>query len=295
MDTEITPRYKDVLQKYTSALFRDTTLEYFGIKTAKVKAFLNVELPEIKVKENRADFILLMDDDSCTHLEFQSKFRKKDLTRFARYDTFIYDRDGRKVTTIIIYSADVKKADTSLKIGSLTYEPINIMMINYDGNIIYKNLEAKLKSGRELTDNDILNLIFLPLMKTDMARAELAKKTIELANTITDEDKRKLCKASAMAFADAYLSKTEFKTIMEAVRMSGVLAELLEREINEKAEVKAIEIAEEIAEEIANKIMREKAVQKAIKLIKKGLPLDDIADLTELDVDTVKDLQAKYN
>ena len=232
-----------------------------------------------------------MDDDSCTHLEFQTTFKKKDLTRFARYDTFIYDREDwkiTKVTTVIIYSADVKTVDKSLKIGSLTYEPISIMMCDYDGNAIYNDLVAKLKSRQELTDIDMLNLIFLPLMKNDIARVELAQKTIDLADTIADEEKRKLCKASAVSFADAYLSKTEFNTILEAIKMSEALAEFLEKEMQEMSKK-----ADKKADEKAELKIKEAEKEIAEKLIKKGLPLADIVDLTGLDIETVKKLQSK--
>ena len=283
MENKITPHFKDVLQKYTSSLFRDTTLEYFGVKMAKVKEAINVELPNLEIKETKADFIYLLDDNKCAHIEFQTTFNKKVLPRFARYDTLIYERDGREIITIIIYSSDVKKADASLKIGSLTYEPINIMMCDYDGNGIYKELELKLKSKQELTNTDMLNLIFLPLMKNDIARAELAEKTIELAKTIEDETKRKVCEASAVAFADAYLSREEFKKIWEAVRMNGTLAEL----VNEEVETERRKTAKETAEKTAEKI--------AENLLKKGYLLEEIAESTGLNIAKVKKLQKQQS
>lgn len=273
LKNEVTPHFKDVLQKYTSALFKDTTLEYFGIKTAKVKEPINVELPGLEIKETRADFIFLLEDGKCVHFEFQTTFNKTVLPRFARYDTRIYDRDKREITTIIVYSADVKKADASLRLGSLTYEPINIMMCEYDGDTVYKELEAKLQSKQELTNTDMLNLIFLPLMKNEIARAELAEKTVEMAKTIEDEAKRKLCEASAVAFADAYLSKEEFKKIWEAIRMNGALAEL----VNEEVEIKVKETAEKMA----------------IKMIEDNEPIEKIAKYTELDIAMIKKLQKR--
>ena len=243
------------------------TLEFFGVKTAKIKDMISGDLPVVETGILRTDCVFLLEDNTYQHLEFESSYKKDNLVRFAKYDLYLYERDNRKINTIVIYSADVKTADTSLEIGSLTYTPNVVMMCDYDGNAVYAELEAKLNNGQELSEKDMLNLIFLPLMRHNIPKAELAKKSIELAKTISDRTKSEACIASTIAFAEKYLNEAEIKQIEEAFKMTGIFTRLLTEELTKEAE------------------------KIAIKLLKKGISVDDIADSTNLDVEAVKELQ----
>jgi len=239
IETNISIHNKDIISKYTSGLFKNSILDFYGIKSAaKIKDLINVEFQVVEVSESRADFVFLMDDNTYKHLEFQTSYNIKDLTRFSRYDSYLYDRDGRTVDTIIIYSSDVRKIDKSLNIGTLKYEPTNIMMYDFDGNAIYKDLEVKLNEKQELTDIDMLNLIFLPLMRNNIPKDELALKSIELAKTIEEQSKREACMVSTIAFTSKYLSENETNRIWEVLKMDNIIGRLFIEEIkNEKKNI----------------------------------------------------------
>jgi hypothetical protein len=147
--------------------------------------------------------------------------------RFATYDIRLYERDGRIVITVIIYTADVREADTTVDIGSLTYIPGKVMMYDFDGDAIYKELNTKLETGQELTDTDMLNLIFLPLMRNTIIRSELAAKSIEIAQTIPDTNKRNACIAAAFAFASKYLNDNERDKLLEVLKMTDLATMLV--------------------------------------------------------------------
>ena len=284
IETKISIHNKDIISKYTSGLFKNAILDYYGIKsTAKIKDLINVEFQVIEVSESRADFLLLMDDDTYKHLEFQTSFNRKDLTRFSRYDALLYDRDGRKIHTIIIYSSDVRKIDESLDIGTLKYEPTNIMMYEFDGDSIYKDLETKLKEKQELTDIDMLNLIFLPLMRNNIPKAELALKSVELAKTIEDRSKRETCLVSAIVFTSKYLSENEINRIWEVAKVTDVIGRLIQQEVDK--EVKVV-VDKEVAVE---KIKRAKEIAR--KLLKRGIAINAISEDTGLDIETIEELQ----
>jgi len=136
-------------------------------------------------------------------------------------------------------------------------------MHKYDGNAIYTELEAKLKAKRELTDADILNLIFLPLMKSEAPKYDLAVQSIKLANTIPNRQKRNACIASAFAFTEKYLSEAEIKKILGVLKMT-----------------KAIDI-----------LIEDQMIELAKKAIKENLSLDLIVKLTNLDEEIIMELQ----
>ncbi|MCL2772740.1 MAG: hypothetical protein FWD71_05250 [Oscillospiraceae bacterium] len=50
MDIEISRKIKDIIQKYASGLFKNSMLEYFGIKSARVKELINVDIQLIKTR-----------------------------------------------------------------------------------------------------------------------------------------------------------------------------------------------------------------------------------------------------
>ncbi|MDR0300798.1 MAG: hypothetical protein LBI04_00610, partial [Treponema sp.] len=235
LETIISKHAKDLIQKYTSGLFRDATLEFYGIKTAKIKELINVELPVMEVGGGSADFVFLLEDESYLHFEFETSYNKKDLIRFAGYDIRMYERDGRRIITVIIYTSDVKSADDELNIGSMVYRPEKIMMNDYDGDDVFKKLTAKIKAGAEITDVDMLNLIFLPLMRNTLPRKELAAKSIELAQTIPDTTKRNACIAAAFAFANRYLYDNDLNSLLEVLKMTDLITMLMEDKASEIA------------------------------------------------------------
>ena len=276
-DIDISKHKKDIISKYTSGLFRDATLEFYGIKAAKIKEPVNIEFPRLEIAMKKADFIFLLEDDTYQHLEFETSYKKTNLIRFADYDVQIYKKYKKKVQTVIIYSSEVKKAAKSLDIGSLKYTPDVVMMCDYDGNAIYAELERKLQAKETLTDTDMLNLIFLPLLRSDIPKYELAEKSIELAKTIEDETKQDTCIASTVAFMERYLTNDEINKILEVVKMTRVANLLIQ------------EAVEEAVKETENK----KAVEIAISLLD-VLNVETIAAKTKLTVEKVNELKEEY-
>ena len=265
LDANVSYHAKDIIQKYASSLFRDSTLAFYGIKTARIKELINADLPIIEVADSYADFVFLLEDDSYLHYEFQSQYNKGDLIRFAGYDLRLYERDERFVHTVIIYSADVMKTPPDLDVGSLRFSPSIILMNNYNGDDIVSELEAKAFSGSELSDTDILNLLFLPLMRNTAPRSELAANTIKIARTIPDTTKRNACIAAAFAFASRYLDRSEAEELLrEGTDMVDLVGILIEREV-EKGVSAAVEQALLAAVEEALPAAIEEALPAAIE------------------------------
>ena len=220
LETTIT---KHVIQKYANALFKDATLDFYGIKTAPIKELINPELPVIEVSGGAADIVFLLEDDNYLHFAFETGHNSIGaMVKCASYDLRLFERDKRFVHAVVIYTAEVKNKPTGLNIGSLVYNPGIILMNDYDGNSTYIELEAKIKTGQDLTNVDMLNLVLLPLMHHTIPRQELAANSIKLAQTIQDSTKRNACIAAAFAFASKYLDEADINKIMEVLRMTDI-------------------------------------------------------------------------
>jgi hypothetical protein len=305
LKTEISRNDKDILQKCTSNLFRDKSLEFYGIKSAKIKELINVEIPAVKVAERATDAVFLLEDETYLHLEFQTTSSKNDLIRFAHYDFSLFERDGRKIKTVVIYSADVKRAAESIDIGQAVYSVDTVMMGERDGNAVYADLGEKINSGVELTDIDMINLIFLPLMGSDIPKDDIALQAAALAQNITDRTKKELCIAAAVAFGEKYLKKSTAKKIMEVLEMGSVFQEFVEERIEAGIEERVKDIIEERVKDIeeraeervknieehAEERIKQTAINTAINALREGADIDFVAKITGLDVETVERLR----
>ena len=81
LDTKISHKARDIIQKYACGVFKGSALEFYGIK-AEIKELINVELLVVEVTDSSTDYIFLLEDNSYLHLEFQTKYNKKGLARF---------------------------------------------------------------------------------------------------------------------------------------------------------------------------------------------------------------------
>jgi hypothetical protein len=258
-----------LIQKYANGLFKDNSLALYGIKTAKIKEIVNVELPVVEVSDSLMDFVFLLEDDTYLHIEFQSSYNKNDLLRFAKYDIRLYERDGRQVITVIIYTADVKHVNDMVNIGSLIYQPQRVMMGDYDGNAVYAELIKKFESNNDITDEDMLKLIFLPLMKHSIDIGELAAQSVKIAKLIPDTMKRNACVAAAYVLGSKFLNEEGLKKLKEAIKMIDIISEL----ITEGEEKRAAVIAK--------------------KMLARGISIDAVAEDTGLEESVVKVLQTE--
>jgi hypothetical protein len=258
LNVEISKHTKDLIQKHTAALLREIMPEFYGIKIGRVKELINPELPEIKVGGGGTDMIFLTDDDKYLHLGFETGIDKDDIRKHLSYDARLIQRDGREVVTVIVYTADVKEAPAGINGETLVYNPHIILMNDYDGNAIYVALKAKINAGQPLDDKDILNLLFLPLMRNTIPRGELAESSMAMANTILDRAKREACIVATYAFASKYLNEAERKKLLEVLKM----CDLLERYVTDTLE----ERFEEKLSKVAKRMLRNKCAVEFVAL-----------------------------
>jgi len=140
------------------------------------------------------------------------------------------------------------------------------MMSAYDGNAIYADLHEKVSAGFSLSDLDMLNLIHLPLMRTDIPRYELAVRSVLLAQTIPNVTKRNACVAAAFAFASRFLEEGEADMILKEVKMVDLFELLVKDAVKD----------------------REREI--ALNLIKRGTPIITVSEITGIEVPILEQL-----
>jgi len=274
MEAEVTRQANDVIMKAVAETFKDKTLKIFGLHTPRIIGVIPTVLPVVEVKENRTDYIFLLEDDTLLHLEFTTKVTADALKRFALYDARLINRDDRNINTAVIYSGRVNEAPDKLERGSVSYKVTNVYMKDYDGDKEYRELHQKIEKQEPLDEEDILKLIFLPLMKSESTEDELAVQAVELAKHMAGETKTFVIGA-LVAVTDRFISEYYKKKLLEVLKMT--------------------QIEQWIREEGIKEGVMKKALDTARAALKKELPEDVVAEITGLDLDTVRKLKAELN
>ena len=273
LETEISGHNNDIIMKATAEMFKDKTLEVFGLKTAKIIDIMPTVLPIVEAREKRVDFVFLLEDETLLHLEFQTTISDDLLRRIAFYGARIVDRHNRVVNTAIIYSGRIESAPDLLQKGSLTYQVTNVYLKGMDGDEEYRRIKAKLDKGETLEESDLIKLIFLPLMKSKQIEAEMALKAAELAKAANNKFTSFVIGA-IVAITDNFLPEEYKKRLLEVLRMTQI-----EQWLREEGKLEG---------KIEGKL--EGQLEAARNALKKGLSLDDVAEITGLPKETVQKL-----
>jgi len=92
-----------------------------------IREFLNVELP--KVQERRVDLVLLLEDGTVLHIEFQGKNDRAMGYREGIYGLLLAQRRRCRVRQVVLYVGEAKMSMSGrLDAGSVqvAYEPVDI-------------------------------------------------------------------------------------------------------------------------------------------------------------------------
>lgn len=275
METRISRQRDDIILKATAEAFRGQTLEAIGLDVPPIVDMLPTVLPTAEVKEERVDFLFRLADETLLHLEFQtSPATRNDLHRFAGYDLKLLDRYWRTIRTVVIYSGRVKEAQDGFECGSLVYKVKNVHLNRLDGEEKYRHLSQKIESGEELSKSEVVQLIFLPLMKHEESEGEMALKAAALAKKIRD-DKQNLVFAAIIALSDKYMADAQKKRLLEVIAMTQI-----EQWIKEEGRKEG-----RIEGRIEGKI--EAKIETARAALKKGFSPEDVAEITGLPLNEV--------
>ncbi|QQK78750.1 transcriptional regulator [Salicibibacter cibi] len=277
MSEGITYHNKDVLFKFLSELYKDATFDAFGIEAMlKIKQLLPNNMPKVQADERRTDTQFLLEDDSILMLEYESNNRiAENHIKYLNYAHRVLDRVYREeklikpIRLIVIYTSDVATVGNQLNAGDVGIHSRAILLSEHNGDVILKQISAKIRKGEPLTQEDLMKLSILPLMHSTKTREEMAWESVNLAKNIPDEREQVQVIAGILTATDKFVDDEFATKIREWLSMTKV-GRIFEKEIEEAAQQKAKEIARELL---------------------KSTPPDKVAKITGLDLDEVKKLR----
>lgn len=181
-----------------------------------------------------------------------------------------------------MYSSEITDAVNHLNCGTIKYDVKSFYMNSFDGDIKLEEIEYKVENNIELTQQDIMTLSFIPLMRSKKSKSEITLESIEIAKNIQNDTEKNNCLMLLYALFDKFgddISKKRFKEIVKMTDVGNMIydegiekgkAELLIKMLIKKFKI--------VPEEYKNKIM---ALSEAeIEAI--GTEIFDINSIDEL-------------
>lgn len=259
--------YEDLIMKRAMDLFAEEGLKFFGINK-KVKELGPTELVVLETKNMFMDYTFLMEDDTFIHFEFQTTNKgKTDLRRFRAYEALLSHQTGKEVTTHVVYSGNIKNPINTLETGISEFRVNSISMASKDGDKIYNDIVEKIKSGIDITKQDIISLTFTPIMGGNISTVDKILNAIVIVKNINKDYKYDV-ESILYAFANKFLSGKDLEKVKEELKMT--------------------ELGKSLIQEGKDEGKKEKTIEVVKKAIKKGLDNETIKELTDLDIDEIE-------
>lgn len=258
--------YEDMIMKRAMDIFAEDGLKFFGIDK-KVKDTGSTEIVVLEIKNMFMDYTFLMEDDTYIHFEFQTTNKGvTDLRRFRTYEALLNMQTGKDVVTYVVYSGDIKNPLSGYESGINSYRVNAISMANKDGDKIFNDIINKMKSGEELSKQDIIALTFTPIMGGKLSKGDKIVNAIRVVKDI-DKDYRYDVESILYAFANKFLSGKDLEKVREEIKMT--------------------ELGKSLIEEGKSEGKQENAIETAKRAIKKGMSNDVISELTDLSIEKI--------
>ena len=200
---------RDTLHKVLAQAYKGKSFAVLGIELPSIHKLL----PAIPVSDGFIDGLFLLEDGTYAVMEYASGCHKADMIRYPEHIAKIMERydkeNGRfNLHLIIIYTGDVKKAETVFDFGCLTIRPEQVFLSCMDGNAESESIRQKIYSGLSLTDDDLMKLVVLPLsVPGSEGKTQLFDKILTLAENIPDEEQRAFVLSAMELATNRYINR----------------------------------------------------------------------------------------
>lgn len=141
----------------------------------------------------------------------------------------------KQIRMIVIYTADVEYAEEVFNLGGLILTIESSYLIHLNSNEIYQRLHKKIQSGKALTEEELTELMILPLtVKGRDAKRDYISKAVEIAKNLPSHSDTIKVLSGILTFSDKLIDKDYAEHLKEVFRMTQV-EQLLYDEAYEKA------------------------------------------------------------
>lgn len=269
-DTSIAYQNKDIVSKFFGQQMKGKSLSLFGLKNdLKVVDARPTNIPIVQARELRMDNLFVLEDGSVAILDYESTYKKSNFTKYGRYimdviDRYLKEGEEPDIHMMVLYTADIDKAE-----GSLTRTACSIQTeASYLTGIPSEEWLEHVKTcitEKNVSDEVLMHLVLLPLTyKGEEKKQEAIKECVHLARQIPDKEQESFALAGILSFTDKVITKETQRYIKEVLSMTQIGKMLMD-----EGDMK-------------------RAKRTARNMLKRGDSPEEIAEVLELPVETVK-------
>ena len=228
MNDEIAYQNKDILLKVLTKNYKDRTLKGLGLNLPEIEKVLPSDFPKITAEELRADNIFLLKNKKILILEYESTVKKENFAKYLRYilavlETYFEEERASGIIVAVIYTGDIKSAPKNYNLDCLSLNIEQVFLSNFNSNEIYSSLKSKIESGGQLSDEDVVRFIILPLTEAGNEKKQvLIEKSVVLAETISNEEQRYNIILGMIVVSDKFIDRACFQRIKEKLAMTNI-------------------------------------------------------------------------
>jgi transcription termination factor NusB len=136
-------------------------------------------------------------------------------------DAMLYYNEGKPIKTIVVYSADIEETITTLDADSIKYKVDAFHMYKLDGDQTYENIKTKIDTGKQLTKQDLMSIVFLTLMKNSVEKVTRIEQSVELSKKLSNHDEQVQIQAMLGLLAEKFIKDPDE---LKRLKQSGVMS-----------------------------------------------------------------------
>lgn len=265
---EIAYQNKDITSKLIAETLKGKSLAPFGLPGLKIVEILPTNLPAVESNELRLDNLFLLSDGALAIIDYESSFRRENFVKYLNYIARVIHRFAirrelgnlTQLKVIVIYTADVECAEERYDLGGLILMVESAYLIHLNGSQIYDRLRAKIEAGEKMTEEELMELMILPLTVKGKARKqETIVKAVDLAKRLPDRTAQMKVIAGILTFTDKVIDQAYAKKLKEEMQMTLVGQMLIDEGIQKGLE-QGIRIF--IQDNVSENIPEQRIIQK---------------------------------
>ena len=300
---------KDIISKELAESFKGKAFRVYGLDLPEIRAVLPTNIPAVKANELRLDNLFELADSTVALVDYESKYRKKDMVKYLNYLTGIANRylkakkECPTLRMIVIYTGDIKRKQVSAQynIGAVkvTLEPA--FLSELDSGSIFRNIKEKVEKKELLAETELMEFIILPLSYRNRdEKEETIRTTVKLAAQIADRSQQLFVLSGILTFTDKLIDMDTANLIRRTIMMTkvGRLIEEEKRQAVAKAEDERRQALKEKQQALKDKqaalrqaqkekkradraeaMMRQAAMESVLNMLRKNYPTEEIASI----------------
>ncbi|WP_270814044.1 hypothetical protein [Hungatella effluvii] len=269
---EIAYQNKDITSKLMAETLKGKSLAAFGLPELKIVDILPTNLPVIESNELRLDNLFLLSDGSLAIIDYESSFSRENFVKYLNYIARVIRRfairrelkDLKQLKMVVIYTADVERAEERYDLGGLILVVESAYLIHLDGSQIYHRLKNKIDAGEKLTEEELMELMILPLtVKGKKRKQETIEKAVNLGKRLPDREGQLKVIAGILTFTDKVIDRAYAKKLEEEMQMT-LIGQMLMDEGYQRGIEKGIEkgIQVFIQDNVSENVPKQRIIQK---------------------------------